>query len=367
MAASLSVALIGFGFVGSTFHAPYLTTTAGLELKLVSSRDPDKVKEALAPFDAKPQIVGSPLEAATSDGIDLVVIASPNDSHFALAKAALEAGKHVVVDKPFTLDSTEARTLATIAKQHNRLLSVFQNRRWDSDFLAVRRALEDNLIGPLVEFESRIDRFRPQVRDRWREQALPGSGLWFDLGPHLADQALLLFGPPTEVSATITTSRPAAQVNDWAQVILHYPATAHQLALTVTLHASMLSAAPTPRFMAHGVAGSLLKQHADGQESQLRAGVSPLDEHFGVDNDPLLHYQQEGDPIAIAPPCGTQARYYAEIRDAIAGKVENPVTPAQATALMVLLETAQQAAASGQRLPLALNDDERKAWSQTVR
>lgn len=367
MTAPLSVALIGFGFVGSTFHAPYLVTTPGLELKVVASRHPQKVEEALAPFDATARVVASPLEAATCDGIDLVVIASPNESHFALAKAALEAGKHVVVDKPFTLDSVEARELARLAGEHKRLLSVFQNRRWDSDFLAMRSALKDNLIGDVVEFESRIDRFRPQVRDRWREQALPGSGLWFDLGPHLADQALVLFGPPAEVSATITTSRPAAQVNDWAQVILHYPAQEQQPALTVTLHASMLSAVPTPRFMAHGITGSLLKRGADGQEDQLKEGVSPLDEHFGVDNDPLLHYQSEGEPAALATPRGTQARYYADVRDAIAGTAASPVSPAQATTLMVLLETAQQAAVSGKRLPLALNDDERNAWSQRVR
>lgn len=362
MATSIPTALIGFGFVGSTFHAPYIACTEGLTLSLVSSRHPEQVAQVLAPFDCSPEVIASPEEAATHDAIELVVIASPNQTHFALAKAALMAGKHVVVDKPFTLDSTEARELAELAVKQGRLLSVFQNRRWDSDFLAIKGALERNAIGPVIEMESRIDRFRPAVRDRWREHALPGSGLWFDLGPHLADQALVLFGLPDEISASIALTRRGAQANDWAQVTLHYQPNGERGPRHVLLHASMLNAAPSQRFGLHGVEGSLVKQQADIQEDQLRAGLSPLDESFGVDTDPLKHYDGDGNVEETGAPVGCQIRYYEEIRDAIKGDAANPVSPLQAVGLMTLLETAVHAAASGERSTLPVSAEERAAW-----
>jgi predicted dehydrogenase len=142
-------------------------------------------------------------EVITSPAIDLVVIATPNPTHFELTRCALEAGKHVVVDKPFTLNAHQARTLAELAEARGRMLSVFQNRRWDGDFLALRRIVEAGSLGEVVYFESHFDRYRPEVQDHWREQAGPGSGIWYDLGPHLADQALLLFGWPEAVFADI--------------------------------------------------------------------------------------------------------------------------------------------------------------------
>ena len=191
-APSIHVALIGYGFAGHTFHAPLIAATPGLRLSVVGSRDAGKV-QADHPEVA---VLADPFAAATDARADLVVIATPNDSHAPLARAALAAGKHVVVDKPFTLDLAQARGLAALAAQHGRLLSVFQNRRWDSDYLGIRQVIDDGLLGEVAHFESHIDRYRPQVRERWREQAGPGSGLWWDLGPHLVDQALHLFGLP---------------------------------------------------------------------------------------------------------------------------------------------------------------------------
>ncbi len=214
-------------------------------------------------------MIASPEAAVQHPDVDLVVIASPNATHAPLARLALNAGKHVVVDKPFTLDMQEARELIALAEEKQRLLSVFHNRRWDSDYLGIRQMIEQGTLGAVKHFESHFDRFRPEVRVRWREQNVPGSGLWFDLGPHLIDQALQLFGLPQSVQGNIATLRDGAEINDWAHVVLNYPA--HK----VILHCSMLVAGGSSRFTVHGDKGSVIKARADQQESQLLAGVVP--------------------------------------------------------------------------------------------
>src|SRR5688500_8996187 len=183
------VALIGFGFAGRVFHAPLIAATPGLALAVIGSR---QGKGAAAEYpDA--EVVPDPLAAAAHRDVDLVVIATPNDTHAPLAEAALRAGKHVVVDKPFTITLAEARTLAAMAAETGRLLSVFQNRRWDSDFQGISREIAAGRIGDVVDMRSEFNRYRPDVKDRWRERPGPGSGMWYDLGPHLIDQSLVLF------------------------------------------------------------------------------------------------------------------------------------------------------------------------------
>ena len=236
-AKTINIALIGYGFVGKTFHAPLIQSIEGLTLAVVSSRDEEKVKRDLPNV----LVVATPEEAIQHPDVDLVVIASPNATHAPLAALALNAGKHVVVDKPFTLDMQEARELIALADEKQRLLSVFHNRRWDSDFLGIKQVIEEGRLGKVKLFESHIDRFRPEVRVRWREQNVPGSGLWFDLGPHLIDQTLQLFGLPQSVQGNIATLRDGAEINDWAHVVLNYPE--HK----VILHASMLVAGGTSR------------------------------------------------------------------------------------------------------------------------
>ena len=265
MTARIRVALIGYGFSGKTFHAPLIRAVPGLELSLIGSSDTAKVHADLPGI----PVISDPLTVATAPDIDLVVIATPNDSHAPLADAALSAGKHVVVDKPFTLDLASARALTTTATRHDRLLTVFHNRRWDSDFLTVRQALTDDVIGAVKHFELHFDRFRPQVRDRWREGDGPGSGLWVDLGPHLLDQVLLLFGLPDRVTGNLALLRDGARSDDWAHVVLDYPDK------RVVLQASMLVAGGSPRFIVHGTDGSIVKQQGDGQEQQLLAGMTP--------------------------------------------------------------------------------------------
>lgn len=334
----IRVGLIGYGFAGKTFHAPLIGAEAGLDLVAVASSDAAKV-HADWPGVA---VFGDPIELATSDSVDLVVVASPNDTHAPLARAALLAGKHVVVDKPFTLDMAEARDLIAVAEAEGRLLSVFHNRRWDSDYLSVKSAIDDGLVGRVAHFESHIDRFRPEVRQRWREGAGPGSGIWFDLGPHLVDQALQLFGMPARVTASLAQLRGGAVTDDWAHVVLDYDAR------RVVLHASMLVAGGSPRFMVHGDAGSVVKRAADGQERQLLAGMTPGAEGWGTDDDALVVYDREGVAREVAATSGDQRRYYAGIAAAIADGAPNPVPPGKALAVMAVIEAAARSAARGE-------------------
>src|SRR5436190_471500 len=212
------VGLIGYGYAGRTFHAPLIRATPGLELVAVSSSRPARVTADL-PGTA---VVPSADDLLATPSIDLVVIAAPPDVHAPLAAAALRAGKHVVVDKPIAPTLDEARATAMLAAGSDRVLAVFQNRRWDGDFLALRDLLSRGVLGEVSHFESHFDRYRPLVRNRWREQPGAGAGLWHDLGPHLVDQALQLFGLPDRVWGSLAAQRAGSQVDDWAHVVLEY-------------------------------------------------------------------------------------------------------------------------------------------------
>lgn len=334
------VSLIGYGFAGRTFHAPLIRAVPGLSLDFVASRDAGKVHADLPDV----EVIDDPVRAATDPRADLIVIASPNDSHASLARAALSVDRNVVVDKPFTLSLSEARELGLLAQKRNRLLSVFQNRRWDTDYLAIKQAIDDGSIGEVVHFESRIDRFRPQPRQRWREQAGPGSGVLWDLAPHLIDQALQLLGLPDTVQGCVAAQREGAQADDWAHIVLAF---GRRRAI---LHAGMLAAGGSHRFVVHGTRGSAVKQQADPQEAQLIAGLHPGDAQWGVDDDDLLLYDGSDTVRVVVAPQGDQSRYYVAIRDALLGRGENPVPPAQAIAVMAVLEAAIASARDGRTL-----------------
>lgn len=346
------VGLVGFGFAARTFHAPLIGAVEGMEIVAVASRDAAKVGTDL-PGAA---VVAGPDALVARGDIDLVVIASPNDTHAPIASAALAAGKHVVIDKPFTVTLDEARGLIAQADAVGRLLSVFHNRRWDSDFRSVRKAIEDGRVGRVMQFESHFDRFRPEVRDRWRERAVPGGGIWFDLGPHLVDQALCLFGLPDWVQGDIAIQRAGGQADDWAHVVLGYGA------MRVVLHASMLVAGGSACFTVHGDAGSLVKHRIDQQEAQLLAGMAPGSAGWGVDDDPLLVFDAAG-AREIAAQRGDQTCYYAGIRDAICDAAPNPVPAIEALAVMAVIGAAQASAATGARATLALTPPERLAYA----
>lgn len=332
MKQKFAVGVVGFGFASQTFHVPLIQATPHLELVAISSSDADKVHASLpeVAVEAKPQAL-----FARSD-IDLVVIPTPNQTHFPLAKAALAAGKHVVVDKPFTVTVSEAKTLRGLAEEADRLLSVFHNRRWDSDYLTLKALLASGELGRLVSFESRFDRFRPDVQDRWREQAQPGGGIWYDLGPHLLDQALELFGMPRGILLDLAVSRDGAKTDDDFVALLDYEER------RVTLKASALIAEPTPRFAAHGTRGSYVKYGLDPQEDRLKAGETPGPE-WGVDTDhgTLRTWDENAQSlVAREHPTlpGDYLAYYQGIADAMAGQAENPVEVGSALKVMTLLE-----------------------------
>jgi predicted dehydrogenase len=349
---TLRVALLGFGYAGRVFHAPLIAATPGLALTVLGTR-----RSAAETGYPDALTVAAPVAAARHAEADLVVIATPNQSHAPLAAAALRAGKHVVVDKPFTVTVDEARALASLAAESRRVLSVFQNRRWDSDFLGVRAAIAGGILGEVVEVRSEMSRYRPEVRDRWRERAGPGSGLWYDLGPHLVDQVLLLFGPPATVAADLRIQRRGGTAVDWFHVVLAYGR------MRVMLTSSMLAAAPADRFLVRGTAASLTRRRWDPQEEQLLHGTRPGTDGWGMDADPLtLHCGDTAEPQEIPAPRGDYPAYYAGVRDAILHGLEPPVTPAQACSVMAVLEAGERSSAAGRVIAPELTAAERLAW-----
>lgn len=351
---TISVGLIGYGYAGKTFHAPLIRSVPGLALTHIASSKPDVVHAEVPEAE-----VCSPEELVSHPNIDLVVIATPNDSHFPLGAAALLAGKDVVIDKPFTVTLDDARRLRTLAKEHGRLLSVFHNRRWDSEILATKGVLETGSLGRISHYECHMDRFRPVVRERWREDPGPGAGLWFDLGPHMIDQAIYLFGLPTFVNASFGILRDGGKTDDWAHVQLIYEAQR----LRVILHSSLLVSGGGPRSALHGTRASWVKFGADVQEPQLVAGMLPDDPAFGIDPQPgVLIDGATGSRQEIPAPKGDQRQYYIDIRDAIQNH-RSPTIPARdAVAVMAILETTFRSGAEGRVLPLSLTSEEIAEW-----
>jgi len=351
--ARLRVGLVGYGYAGKTFHAPLVAAVPALELVAVASSDAAKV-HADWPGVA---VHASPGELVARDDIDLVVIATPNDTHHPLARDALLAGRHVVVDKPFTVRLDDARELVALARERGRLLSVFHNRRYDGDFLTLGKLLADGVLGRIVEVESRHDRWRPEVRQRWRESAGPGAGLWFDLGPHLVDQALQLFGPPRAIALERALVRDGALADDWFHASLRYDR------LHVHLRASMLAAATAPRWTLHGTGGSFVKEGLDAQEDALKAGVRPTwpaQADWGIDPGRAAIVTRAEDGRAVEAPVmlerGAHQAYFAAVAAAIRGEGPNPVPPEQALAVMELIELGIASAAERRELEWRIGD-----------
>lgn len=344
MTAPLNVALVGYGYVGKVFHAPLIQATPGLALHTVVSRDAGKVHADWPQL----RVLAEAAQAFADPAIDLVVIASPNDSHAPLALAALDHGKHVVVDKPFTVTVAEAEAVIARAQARGRLASVFQNRRWDADFLTLQQLLQDGTLGEIAELHSHFDRFRPQVQARWRESAVAGAGLWYDLGPHLLDQAVQLFGLPLALQADLALQREQAQAPDYFHVQLRYPR------CRVHLHAGSLVTANGLRFAVHGSRGSYLKQGLDAQEDRLRAGERPGDAGWGEDPRPGQIHQidAQGDTRVqtVASQAGDYRRYYAAMHAAITQGAPVPVSGAEAVQLMRLIALGERSCAERREL-----------------
>lgn len=338
------VALVGFGTAGRVFHAPLIKCTTGLDLRTIVSSDRAKV-HAIHPGI---HVAAEAAEAFSDPAIELVVIATPNATHAPLALAALAQGKHVVVDKPFALDLEQSRQVVAAARVAKRTVSVFQNRRWDSDFLTLRALVEDGALGEVTEFHSHFDRYRPIVSDRWRERDEPGAGLLFDLGPHLIDQALQLFGPPESVFADVAAQREGAKVDDYFQLTLRYRRR------RVILHAGTIVPASSLRFAVHGTRASFVKHGTDPQEAALKRGEVPGGEGWGIDPRPghlYLPHDSAMDVEEVPGIAGDYRRYYRAIEAAIRTGSQPAITPEEALDVMRLLQLALESARLDRPLP----------------
>ena len=283
-------------------------------------------------------------ELLQDSGIEVVVVASPTDSHFEIARTALEAGRHVVIDKPMAVTVAEADTLIALAAAHGRVLTVFQNRRWDGDYLTVRRAITEGWLGKVYEYDVHYDRFRPNLRQVWREQPLPGSGVFYDLGVHLIDQTLQLFGMPEAVTADIFAQREGAQAVDYFHLILEYGRA------RALLHGSVLVPGPGPRFQVHGDAGSFIEYGVDPQEDQLKAGLRPGDPQWGMDARTFGELiSADGSRRKIPTLRGRYEEFYRELVACIRDGGPPPVDPASARDTLKVVEAALYSAAEGRK------------------
>jgi predicted dehydrogenase len=335
----IEVGLVGFGLAGRAFHAPVIRAVPGLLLAAILQRTGN---EAAAQY-PDVRIVRSLDELLAIRQIRLVVIATPNDTHYSFARQCLAAGRDVVVDKPFTTTVEEAKSLVHFAKENGQLITVYQNRRYDGDFQALRKLLAEGTLGRIVRFETHYDRYRPRLKPgAWRETTRPGSGILFDLAPHLIDHALILFGLPEAVTADVRIERENAVADDAFDIMFHYPG-----ALRAVLKSSILAAAPRPRFVLFGTQGSFVKQSVDPQEDNLRHGNIPASGPWGA--------EPEENWGLLTVPDGekfTQRRipsekcdfrdYYANVRDALLGKAAPAVTREWAVNVMRLLEMARE-------------------------
>lgn len=341
---AIKTALVGYGNAGKTFHSPLIDAARGLDLTAIVSSRPDAV-HANWPEVA---VVGDFDTVLADPSIELVVIATPNTLHAPQAIAALKAGKHVVVDKPFAIDATEAQTIADVARASGKLCVAFQNRRWDSHVQTFKRFLDEGRLGDVAEVFLRYDRLRPVVPTRWRDQDLPGSGMLYDLGSHLVDQAVFFFGKPDWVMADVFVQRDGAVVPDYLNIVLAYGRT------RVMVHSCMVDAIPGAVIEAQGTRGAFIKYGQDTQEAALMAGGRPKDAGFGIDPS-----QADFTPVAgleigttekVACDTGNYVAYYEAVAAAIRGEAPTPVPLEQSLLVMRLLDLALQSAREGRRL-----------------
>jgi predicted dehydrogenase len=339
MNAMIDVGLIGFGLAGRSFHAQVIRATPGLRLAAILQRHGNEAAEKYPDV----RVVRSVEELLDIPEIRLVIIATPNETHAPIARQCLKAGRDVVVDKPFATTLKEAAELVQLARERGRLITVYQNRRYDGDFQVIRQIVADGTLGRIVRFETNYDRFRPDLKPAaWRERVGPGSGILFDLAPHLIDHALVLFGLPEAVTADIRMERTVAVVDDSFDVMMHYPA-----GMRAVLRSTMLAVAPRPRFVLHGTRGSFFKQTFDPQEINLRRGYAPENGPWGGEPEEdwgvLTTVENENVTKSSVPSATSDYRdYYANVRDAILGGETLAVTPEHALDVMRVLEMAQE-------------------------
>jgi predicted dehydrogenase len=334
-----NVALLGYGLAGSTFHAPFIATTRGLRLSLVVTGDHERREQALRDH-PDVSVVGTADEVwEHASELDLAVIATPNSAHLPLGLAALEAGLGVVVDKPLALNAAQGEELVDTAAERNLMLTAFQNRRWDGDFLTLRALLEANELGHVLRFESRFERWRPRIGEGWRERipAEEGGGLLLDLGSHLVDQALQLFGPVRGLYAEVDARREGAVADDDVFLALE-----HESGVRSHLWASALAADPGPRFRVLGDRAAYVKHGLDTQEEALRSGRAPTDPGFGEEPRERWGRLVVGDEEREVPTKpGSYASFYAGVAASLEDGAPPPVDPRDAVAVLEILDEAR--------------------------
>jgi scyllo-inositol 2-dehydrogenase (NADP+) len=339
----IRTAVIGYGLGGMAFHAPLVNAVPELELAAICTSRPDPVHERYPGM----RVVDA--DTAIDDpGIALIVISTPNDSHYPRAKQALLAGKHVVIDKPFTNAASEGEELIAIARERGLVLSAFHNRRWDGDFQTVKKLLDSGALGEMMLYEAHWDRWRPEVTNAWRDIPEAGSGMLADLGPHLIDQLLLLMGMPEALTADISFQREGARTNDYFHLTFHYGKRRAILA------GSRLIAAPRPRFQLNGTKASFVKYGLDPQEPVMKAGGTPDTPGYGVE-DAEWHgalVLPDGSRETVVTERGDYRNYYSGIGRAIAEGTPPPVTAEDAVLGQRIIELAWRSAEEGRRLSL---------------
>jgi predicted dehydrogenase len=343
----IDVGLIGFGLGGRCFHAPVIRAVEGLRLAAILQRTGDSAAQLFP--DAR--VVRDIDELLAIDSLSLIAISTPNQTHFPLAKRCLEAGRHVVVDKPFTTSVAEAAELLQLACKLGRILCVYHNRRFDADFQVLHKTVAAGDLGRVVRFEDTYDRFRPTSKPgAWREKAGAGSGILFDLAPHLIDQALTLLGTPEAITADARTERQGFVTDDAFDIFFHYPGGTRAL-----LRATMMSAIPRPRLVVMGEKGSYLKTEFDPLEPNLRDGKVPSGPSWVVENPEnygeLRLIENGKASVRKIPSMGDWREFYANVRDAILGRAPLLVSPQQILDVMVALELSLESSAKRCAIP----------------
>lgn len=334
----IEVGLVGFGLAGRCFHAPVIRAVSGLRLSAILQRSGDSAAQTYPDI----QIVRNIDELLAIESIRLIVVATPNQSHFPITKRCLEVGRDVVVDKPFTVSVAEAVELLQLARKLGRILSVYHDRRFDADFQPLRKLVASGELGRIVRFEDTYDRYRPLPKPgAWREQPGPGSGIFFDLSPHLFDQAFMLLGKPDALTADIRTERHGMVTDDAFDVLLHYPGGTRAL-----LRATMLCANPRPRMVVFGEKGSYLKQTFDPLENSLRNGHTPRGDSWVLESEEnwgeLTLLEDGRTTTRRVSSAGDWREFYANVRDAILGRATLEVTPQQVLDVMVAMDLAAE-------------------------
>ncbi len=334
----INTALCSFGMSGWVFHAPFININPGFNLYAVWERTKNLAEQKYPEVKTFRRLE----DMLADEAVELVVVNTPNYTHFDYSKKALEAGKHVIVEKPFTVSVKEGEQLIEIANKAGKKLSVFQNRRYDSDYKTIKRILHANLLGDLVDVEMHFDRYKQELSAKvHKETAGPGTGSLYDLGSHIIDQALQLFGMPKKMFADIRAVRPVSQVDDYFNLLFYYDT------FRVHLKSSYAVREPLPGYIFHGLKGSFIKDKTDVQEELLQAGKSPAGEDWGMEPDNqkgLLHTKLEGEVKRefFTSERGNYNEYYDGIFEAIRNEKPLPVTAEDALDVIKIIEAAYE-------------------------